>query len=585
MIASETIDRVKATANIVDVVGDFVKLKKSGAEYEALCPFHSEKTPSLKISPQKQIYKCFGCGKSGDSISFLIEKEKLDYVGAITWLAKKYNIEVLQDQRVYEKPVPRLERVSKKVIEYFEGRGISNNTLLRFNITEATEWMPVVEKETSVICFNYYRGDDLINIKFRGPKKSFKLSKNAELIFYNLNSLIDEKTAVIVEGEIDCLTMHECGIYNCVSVPNGASKGNLQLQYLDNCWQYFEGKDKIVIATDDDEPGRILKEEIARRLGKDRCYIVEYPEGCKDANEVLTNRGKEVVAVMVESAKAYPLEGILTVEDLYETIVDYYVDGYPKGAKARIPGLDDLISFVPGQMTIITGIPGSGKDEVLNFITIGLARYEQWKFGICGFEEPPAITVTKLQEKYCDRSFAFRKNQESRINEKQFKDSLNFIKDHYYFINLEIVGGKLDVILNKATGLVKRYGINAFIINPWGNIEHNIPHNQTETQYVGDCMIKMLNFASKYNIHLFLVAHTTKINKDKNTGKYQIPNLYSISGSGHFFAKTHNGLTVYRDFESNITDVYVQKVKWSWLGKIGFCSFKFDTETREYVLI
>lgn len=585
MISGETIEQVKAAANIVEVVGEFVKLKKNGSNYEALCPFHNEKTASFKVSPVKQMYKCFGCGKSGDAISFLTEKEKLDFTGAIIWLANKYRISVDETRKVYDKPQPRVEKIRKEFIEFFEKRGISNNTLLRFKVTEAVEWMPIHEKEIPVVCFNYFRGEELVNIKFRGAKKTFKLAKNAELIFYNLNALEGEKTAIIVEGEIDCLTMHESGIYNAVSVPNGASKGNQRLEYLNNCWQYFEGKEKVIIAVDNDEPGHLLKEELGRRLGKERCYTVEYPEGCKDANDVLVKHGKEAVKQLVESCKLWPLEGIVSVQELDEQIVEYYTEGYPTGAKAHIPGFDELLSFAEGQMTVVTGIPGAGKDEFLNLIAIGLARFEQWKFGICGFEEPPAITVTKLQEKFTSKSFAFRKDTIYRMNEAEFINSFAFIKDNFYFINNEKVGAKLEDILDKASELVKRFGINAFIINPWNYLEHNIPNNYSETRYVSECMTLMVNFCMKFSVHLFLVAHPTKILKKKDSGKYEVPTLYSISGSAHFFNKTYNGICIYRDFETNIVDVYVQKVKWSWLGKLGFCSFNFDSLTRKYIPI
>jgi twinkle protein len=78
------------------------------------------------------------------------------------------------------------------------------------------------------------------------------------------------------------------------------------------------------------------------------------------------------------------------------------------------------------------------------------------------------------------------------------------------------------------------------------------------------------------------VSHPTKLKKDPKTNKYEIPTLYNISGSAHFFNRTHNGISVWRDFETGVVDVYVQKIKWSWLGNIGFCSYKFDTYTRMY---
>ncbi len=127
-------------------------------------------------------------------------------------------------KREYLKPAPRLQKLSTQWVEYFEKRGISNNTLLRFKITEAKDR----------VCFNYFRNDELVNIKYRSLDKQFALSKDAELIFYNLDAIKGESECIIVEGEIDCLTLHECGIYNVVSVPNGASKGNQKLEYLEN---------------------------------------------------------------------------------------------------------------------------------------------------------------------------------------------------------------------------------------------------------------------------------------------------------------------------------------------------------------
>lgn len=493
-----------------------------------------------------------------------------------------------RQKKTYTKPVPRLEKLQPAVIEWFEKeRGISNNTLLRLGVTEAREYMPQHEKEVSCICFNYYRGEDLVNIKFRGRDKAFKMARDAELIFYNLNALEGSKEAVIVEGEIDCLTMHEAGVFNSVSVPNGASKGQ-KLEYLDNCWQHFEGLEKIIIAVDDDEPGHALKEELARRLGKERCSYVVYPEGCKDANEVLLKHGKDAVKAMIETAVEWPLDGFVTMDEMFDEICDWYLNGYPKGAAAGIPapenaeGFDDHLTFMPGQLTMVTGAPGSGKDEFLNLISTGLAKNEDWSFGVCGMEEPPRYTTTKLQEKFIGKSFAFRKNPYHRMTVEEFKISIGMVDKYFTFINVNKVNVVMSEILDKFRQLVKKKGINAIIINPWNCLEHNRPKNKSETEYVSESLSELINFLIRYNLHGFLVAHPTKLQKDKKTGKYEVATMYSISGSAHFFNKTHNGISVHRDPATNVVDVYVQKVKWSWLGKLGFVSYRFNTDTRQY---
>ena len=102
MISQQTIQQILSRIDIIEIVGGFVKLKKRGANYLGLCPFHNEKTPSFTVSPAKEIYKCFGCGRSGNTISFLMEHEKYSYVEALRWLANKYNVEIEETETTPE---------------------------------------------------------------------------------------------------------------------------------------------------------------------------------------------------------------------------------------------------------------------------------------------------------------------------------------------------------------------------------------------------------------------------------------------------------------------------------------------------
>lgn len=536
--------------------------KKQGS-IKAQCPKCSDarknkKEPCLSVDIDNGIYNCHHCGWHGK----VFKKREKEYV----------------------KPVARLEKLNGKSLKWFENeRKISNNTLLRFGITEALEYIAELKKETQVICFNYFRDEELVNIKFRGPQKTFKLAKDAELIFYNLDAIKDEKKAVIVEGEIDCLTLHECGIYNVVSVPNGASKGNQKLEYLDNCWEFFEDKEQIILMTDADEAGYSLREELARRLGKDRCLKVEYPEDCKDANDVLLKYGKDAVINTVEHAVWWPLEGIITGNELAEDVYFLYEHGYPKGATLNIPGFDELLSLMQGQLTMVTGIPGSGKSEFVDLMMIKTAIHHQWAWGICSFENLPKIHITKLAEKFTGKSFAFRRDSINRMTKEEFEKSLIFIDNYCYFVDTKNIDITMDGILEKMAELVKRKGIKGITIDPWNWIEQNKPKDVTETQFINTTLTTLVLFLEKYGLHCFLIAHPTKLSKDKQTKKYEIASLYHISGSAHFFNKTHNGISVYRDFETNTVDVYVQKIRDSWLGKLGYASFNFNIETRQYL--
>jgi twinkle protein len=210
-----------------------------------------------------------------------------------------------------------------------------------------------------------------------------------------------------------------------------------------------------------------------------------------------------------------------------------------------------------------------------------LAQHEEWPWGVLGFEETPAETVTKLAEKVTQRAFGFRKDLAQRMTQQQFESAVKLIDRYFYMINSDEIDGDIESILKLATQLVTRYGIRGLYLNPWNWIEHLRDAGVTETEYVSIALGKIIKWARKYQIHVILLAHTTKIAKDKND-KFIVPTLYSISGSANFFNKTHNGITVYRDYQRNITDVYVQKVKQSWYGQQGFVSYRFDTMTRQY---
>ena len=196
-------------------------------------------------------------------------------------------------------------------------------------MTESIEWMPKAGKEVHTINFNYFRNDELVNVKFRAKDKDFKLHKGSELILYNLDKIKNEDECVIVEGEPDCLAMAEAGYKNCVSVPNGANLKTNNLSYIDNCFEYFLNKKRIYIAVDNDEAGRKLRNDLADRFGKDICVYIEFKD-CKDANDCLIKYGIQGIIESKNDFKQFPIEGVYTISDLSESIMDMYMNGLEK---------------------------------------------------------------------------------------------------------------------------------------------------------------------------------------------------------------------------------------------------------------
>lgn len=584
MISSEIKAKIKEVAKITDFIQGF---KKVGVNYVAKCPLHNEKTASFTVPPTNDMYKCFGCGKGGDVINLVMELDKCSFMEAVKKIADKYNIDLNINVKEYQKPLQRLEKIDKRFIEWFEKRGISNNTLIRFNITQSVEWMPKAEKEVTAICFNYYQNGELINIKFRAANKDFRLNKGSKLIFYNLDAIKDEKTAYIVEGEMDCLSMHEAGIYNVVSVPNGASvKGSINLEYLDNCIGYFDQLEKVIISVDQDEAGERLKSELVRRLGKDKCTFLKYPSDCKDLNDVLVKYGRNKVKEIAENDLQFPIEGIVEYEAIEADLLNFYDNGYPKGTEVKIEGFNEHLRLSDGQITIVTGSPGSGKSEFIDLIMAVTTLNDNWKWGICSFENIPAsLHATKIAEKLTGKAFDFRKDPLQRMSRHDLEFANYYISSNFNFVNASTCDTTVDGILAKAAELVRKKGIKGFLIDPWNYIQHNIPAGQSETLYISDALTKIKMAAFHLGIHIFIVAHPAKLQKDKTTGHYEVPTLYSISGSAHFYNKADNGFTVYRNKELNTVEVHIQKVRNSWNGKLGVIEFVYDTFTRQYKFI
>lgn len=539
--------------------GITVNTSKTTGEYYTTCPKCSDdrkkkKAKCLSVNLEKSVWLCQHCGYKG---SLAVKKQVREYFRPV-WTNNT--------------------SLSDKVVQWFKKRGISQSTLIETKVTEQSEYMPQIEAKANCICFNYFKCGMLVNTKFRDGAKNFKLVKDAELIVFNYDNA--GETIIITEGEIDCLSFIEAGIKSVVSVPNGAVKSeNQRLDYLDNCYEIFERATTVILATDNDEAGIYLREELIRRIGIDKCFKVDF-EDCKDANEYLVKYGSIKLSEVVseENIIPIPIEGIVSNAELSESVDLLFEKGLQKGDAAGIKEFDDLITFEKGYITVVTGIPNHGKSDWVDWMALNLTINRGWKWAVFSPENHPiSLHISKLISKTVGTWFG-----KSNMNYAIKDQAKNFILDNFSFIRPDDEQYSLDKILDRAKQLVKRNGINGLIIDPYNRLEHQIPSGMSQTDYVGLQFDKIDVFKKRFNVHVFLVAHPVKINKDKNTGLFEIPNLYSISGSANFYNKADNGICVYRDFAKDITDVYVQKIKFSHWGKQGFATFKWNENNGRY---
>lgn len=534
-----------------------IEPKRTAGEEQMQCPKCSQdrrksKAKCFSWNHSKQVGHCQHCDSS-----FVIKQER-------------------REEKAYVRPVfNNNTSLSEKVVKWFQGRGISQDTLVKMKITEGPEWMPQTQAAVNTIQFNYFRNGKLINTKFRDGAKNFKMIKDAELIFFNLDAIANQKEIIITEGEIDALSWIEAGCENVVSVPNGAATGG-KMDYLDNCFEYFEGKTKIYLSTDNDPRGIELRDELARRLGVERCYKINFGN-LKDANEYLQAYTPDKLKALLSQASEFPIEGIYSVNETWQDIEDIYFNGLPKGSKTGDPQMDSHIGFMPGELTTITGIPGHGKSIFLDQISLGLAISSGWKFGICSPESYPlAFYFTRLIKRITGKKF-----HRNNITLAQLHQVKEWLSERYFMI-MPQSGYSLDEILSRARQLVLRKGINALILDPWNRIEKNKPNGMDEGSWIVLCLTKIIEFAQKSGVHVFLVAHPTKMQKEKDGINFTVPNLYSISGSAHFFNITHNGMTIFRNYVSGKTEAHIQKVKWEHLGKVGLLEYTYNEENARF---
>jgi len=546
-----------------------IPIGKTRGEVATTCPQCShlrkpehQKTKCLGINLDIQVWHCSHCNWKGG-----LPKEQ----------PIQQNV-----TKTYSKPVfKNVTALSDGLVKWFESeRKISQGTLIKLQITEGEEWLPQINGKRNCIHFNYFRNKELVNIKYRDAKKNFKLYKDAELIFYNLDSLIGATECYITEGENDVLALVEAGIMRAgtgvLSVPNGANKNTNNLAYVDNCIDSFINIETIYLALDSDTNGRKLREDLANRFGKDKCKFIEWKDQ-KDANDVLKQYGIQGVIECCSEKKEFPLEGLFTVSSFGNEIDDMYVNGLDRGVKVGMGKFDTLLRFVRGYITVITGVPNHGKSDFLDQIILKLMTNHDWKVGFYSPENKPTkLHFSKLARKLIGKNWFGG----DRITEDEKNLCKAYLEDKVYFIKPE-KDFTLDSILNSVKVLKKRKGIDCFVLDAWNRLEHK-HGGQNETKYINESLIKLDAFCELYNVHCFLVAHPTKVEKDRNTGLHVVPNLYSISGSAHFYNIVANGITVYRDFSSNTTKAYVQKVKFSHWGEQGVAEFKYDLESGRY---
>jgi twinkle protein len=483
----------------------------------------------------------------------------------------------------YTKPSQELpEGLPPQVIDYFEKRGINYDVLMRNKISYDPQYGDII--------FPYIVGGEILNKKYRKlSEKRFRQEKNARKSFYGTDDIIGETDVYIVEGEIDKLSFEMAGFINVVSVPDGAPNETAKeltkkLNYIDDWKHLFEDTRRIIIAVDSDGPGQKLQEELIDRLGSDKCYTIVWPLDCKDANDVLMAHGVGGIWDCIDHARPLPIAGVTWPGDLVDKYKTLYKEGLKPGDSTGWLNLDQHYTVKPGQLTVITGIPSHGKSSFLTAMIINLAKSKDNNYVFYSPENYPMERyLASMASIYSGKPF--RKGVTQRMTEQEALTINEWLNQHFCFLEPDEAHLDLNSLLHITLQIAKRQKVDGLILDPWNEVKHNMPNGMTETVYVSNCLGTIRAFIRETGMHVFIVAHPTKLPRQDNGKTPLAPGAYDISGSANWANKADNILSVWRDPQANddITQVQIQKVRFPEIGKSGgMATFKHEVMTGRF---
>jgi twinkle protein len=394
---------------------------------------------------------------------------------------------------------------------------------------------------------------------------------------------------VICEGEIDALSLVAAGIANVVSVPDGAQldeigKGKI-VPEDDKAfgWLWDENGlkphlaqfERIVIATDSDKKGRILREELAVRFERWRCDYVTYPEGCKDANEVLVKHGAAALAQTIEEARPIVPSRLVSFSEIPER-------GTGELFQSGFKGLDDGLKFamVAPELMVITGEPGSGKSEFAAILGANLANYCELPGAILQFEDR-TIRVRDTLTRYAVGNIPGIENT---------SDGREWVNKWFRTIEPEQnISDNVDYDIGWLTTTLRearvRHGCKWVIIDPWNEIEHIWDRSQNEASYTNDALRKLKRVSRALQIILIIVAHPSK--EGGRQKEIADMDLYGISGAAAWANKADHGIIIHRPDKSK-GEVYVKVAKSKdhiLMGVPGIVRMKYLPASGQYKYI
>ncbi|MBC8949345.1 toprim domain-containing protein [Xenorhabdus sp. TS4] len=500
-----------------------------------------ESGKSLKVNlAGKRVWSDFAEGTGGDLLDLWVQVRDCSLHQAMTE-AKQF-LGITDDDHNFEAKRqkkfsrPKNESLKKNIRKtencytYLENRGISRATTEEYKVCDAVVWSHDENRELPAIAFPYKRDGELLQVKRISTerpngKKVISVEADCEPSLYGWDVLPKDARAVILcEGEIDCMSYYQYGL-SALSVPFGGGKGAKQ-QWIEFEYHNLDRFTEIWLSLDNDDVGQEAAKEIAKRLGEHRCRLVKLPH--KDINECL-QAGMEYDDVIrcLETAAYFDPEELFSAREFYQDTVQAFYGKEQYLFRSPWETLNHNFSFRESELTIINGVNGHGKSEILGHMLCEAMR-QNTRACVASFELKPGVFLKRLT-----RQAACNKRPPIIELESAFK----FYDDRLWIFGLTGTA-KADRLLDIFRYANRRYGVNLFIIDSL--MKCGIADDDYNGQK--DFLDALCDFKNKTNSHVILVTHSRKSDsEDKPTGKMD------VKGSGSITDLTDNLFIIWRN--------------------------------------
>ena len=575
----------------------FGLLADAGIRLKSQKPAHTEhiRCPRCGGGNSREVSLAVTVDDDGEGATYVCHRGSCGWRGG----GRIGSVRGLERERPVVKPAAHTQAQTTNrpdwLYEFFASRKIAARVIRDLGIYAATRRFPDPVGESPAIVFPYVWHGEIHNRKYRPypAKNPMQQERDALPTLFNVDAIGDNPEEIIfVEGEMDVAALMECGIKHVVSLKDGAPKEatfkpeDRRFDALRTHSDLIGKAKRIILAGDTDSAGTALLAELARRLGRHRCRLAEWPNGCKDAGETLIHHGPDGVLGILAEATPYPIEGLRST---YGGTLLALQKSKPPEVMGTGANASDRVLALPteGRLIVVTGWPSGGKTSWTRHVMVYTAMKHARKWCVFSPEmQPWEQFIAACAEVIIGKPFWKRSDYPDKpaMDMKETMRAEAWLTDRVVMMvnDAEEEAPTLEWVLEHARLAILRDGVTDLLIDPWNELDHQRLNNMTETEYIGRSLQRLKSFALRYGCNVWIIAHPSKPMPGKPGEKRAAPGPYDINGSANWSNKSDLGITLHQTIPG-MTQLWVWKSRHGrWSKKDAVADLRFDDSCGRY---